>query len=103
MTWVLVTLDFIVVGIPLFVGFMVARWSIKKNTLAKTLIGSPLSAALSGLLLFILGVIAAVLVNCSMHPGPDCEHFDDTCLRAFWDSDNGDWMNGDRHSCPGHV
>jgi len=103
MTLAFVTLILIVIGIPLIVGFVVAKRSIKKHTLARTLITSLLSMALSALLLLIPGYIAAVVVNCSVHPEPDCEHFDDPCLRAFWSSENGNWMEGDRHSCPGHI
>ena len=103
MTLAVVTLAFLVVGIPLIIGFVVAKRSIKQHTLARALTASLLSIALSALLLLIPGYVAAAVINCSVHPGPDCEHFDDPCLRAFWTSENGNWMEGDRHSCPGHV
>jgi len=103
MTLAIITLVLVVVGIPMIVGFVVASRSIKKHTMARALITSLLSMALSALLLLIPGYIAAAVVNCNVHPGPDCEHFDDPCLRAFWISENGNFLEGDRHSCSGHV
>ena len=100
-----ITFYLIVAGIPLLVGLMIARRlsSIKKYSLTKTLVISLFCTVFLALLLYIPGFFSAVIINCNMHPGPDCEHFDDPCLIAFWTSENGNFIQGDQHNCPGHV
>lgn len=108
MTLALLTLILIVIGVPSVISCVLATrlWAKKKSTGAAKLRVAllPLSSfVLLSLLMLIPGYIAAAIVNCNVYPGPDCEHFNDPCLRAFWTSENGDWMDGDRHNCPGHV
>lgn len=55
------------------------------------------------IVIFIPANVAGIIVNCAIHPGPDCEHFMDPCLKAFCTSENNDFDAGDRHTCIEHI
>ncbi len=87
--------------VGLFVPAVLTCWIVRRrNEEFKLLSSNSLRAA--GLfvvflvIFFVPGLMVGMLVSCKLHPGQDCEHYHDPCLREARAKQTS-------HNCPGHI